>query len=231
MKHCCLAVILLFYCFEAFGLPLKRAEKYAFFGGRVSKFNREAGLIYFWLDFENRKYLNTDDVVTFWNEGHDVKKCRGRIIGRTSEYLLVKILGNRHLCSAAVGLAVGSYLKFHSEDMRNNMTMGMELVKILLKKQTAISGRAVRTKENLNVYIEKINSVNERYNILKKKLEAEWQEQIHTLEEDRLTMLEEYKAAQRDLDDINAKLELYKIDEDNFSLDRWALDSRLYFKR
>ncbi len=231
MKYSFLIVILLLSYIQTSGLPLKRAEKYAFFGGRVSKFNRKTGLIYFRLDFENRKYLNTDDVVTFWNEGIDVRKCQGRIIGRTSEYLLVKILGNHYRCSASIGLAVGSYLKFHSEDMINNMTMGMELVKILLKKKTAVSGKALKAKENLDAHIEKVNSVNERYDILRKKLETEWQNQLHSLEEDRLTMLQEYKNTQKNLDDINAKLALYKIDEDNFSLDRWALDPKLYFKK
>ena len=226
-----ISVVILLSSAQSFGIPSERIEKYAFFGGRVSRLNQKLGLVYFLLDFENRKYLNKGDVVTFWNEVNGKHRCQGRIAGRTASYLLVKILGNQYRCTSTVNLAIGSYLSFHSQDMANNMTMGIELVSILLTKKMAISSKALRAREELHTHIEKVNSVNERYDILRKKLDLEWQGQLHILEEDRLAMIEQYKDIQRELDEINNKLELYKIDEDNFSLDRWALDSYLYYKK
>ena len=212
------------------GIPLSQVEKNASFGARILRVNREVELVYFKFDFENGKYLNKDDRVKFWNERNHLVSCEGDILGRTSDTFLLKV-PNINFCERRIPLSVGAYMMFHSEDMKNNMIMGTHLVKILLKKRSVVSAMAERWKRELNSHMEKVNAVNVKYDVLRKKLEAEWQEQLQTLEEDRVAVVREHKSVQRQLDEIDSKLEQYKIEEDNFSLDRWSLDSRLYYER
>ena len=205
-------------------------EKHAFFRARVAKVGPRGEWIRVRVDFENAKFLNKGNGVEFWHEANDANRCRGSILARTTDHLLVDI-GDADLCQRNQGLGVGVYLMFYSEDMKANMATGANLTDILLKKKIVVSGRIRRGREQLDAYIEKVNAVNERYDILRKKLESEWQGQLQALEEDRMALLKEHGTTQRELDEVNLKLERYNIEEDNFSLDRWALDPRLYYKR
>ena len=231
MIHCIIFSILLAFSPSAStGAPGVNPDSYAVFGGRIAKVVEESGLIRFRFGFANRKYMNTGDGLEFFNEHSDRVRCRGTIVGRTADYVSVKVEEMRR-CRALVNVTIGAYVVFYSKDMRDRIKLGAELVQILLKKKLAVSSIAGRMQRQLDVHIEKVNAVNERYDVLRKKLEQEWQEQLHTIEEDRLMLSRRHGDLEKRLDELDAKLEKYKIDEDNFSLDRWSLDPELYEKK
>ena len=84
---------------------------------------------------------------------------------------------------------------------------------------------------DLQGHVERVNTVNARYQALRAKLEQEWQLELHALDEDRSFALKAYKDLERRRDEIDQKLEQYKLRDDNLTLDRWSLDSNLYFKK
>ncbi len=200
------------------------------FAGRISKINQSASLLRFKLSFENAKYINKRDRVDFWDERDPNIRCKGYVVGKSSEYILVKVPEYAY-CDRTLNIAVGAYIRFFSPDLINNLKMGRELLDVLLKKKIALSGKMLRTKKSLESYIEKVEATNGRYQVLREKLEAEWRENLALIEEDRLVSLRNYKDLEQRVDDINFKIEQYNIAEDNFRTDRWSLDPRLYYKK
>lgn len=221
-------IFLLITCsFSAFG---KKEDEIAVFSGRVSRINFKADLMRLKIDFGNVKYLNSKDKVEFWDERDSGKRCKGYVVGKSNDYLLFKV-PSINFCKTKVFLSVGAYLKFFSVDLLNNIKMGKSLIDILLKKRLALSGKLRREQKELDSFIEKVNGVNARYQILRDKLEAEWRDQIGSLEEDKTTSLRNYKDLERRIEDLDKKLERYRIEDENLKLDRWALDPRLYYKK
>lgn len=219
----------------AFTLSLKAQELTSTkgereFSGRISHINTDASLVRFYLEFENQKYLNKKDQLDFWDTGNPRYRCRGYIVGRAPNYILVKVPEFR-VCQKYVNMALGRYILFESQDLGNNILMGKEVYQILIKKQLALGGKLKRHEEELHQYIEKVNAVNERYQVLKDKLEAEWRDQIQALDEDKSVTLGKYQSTKNQLDDVNFKMEQYRIEDKNFVLDRWALDPRLYIPK
>ena len=202
----------------------------AVFSGRVSRINFKADLMRIKIDFGNVKYLNSKDKVEFWDERDSDRRCKGYLVGKSNDYLLFKV-PSINFCKTKVFLSVGAYLKFYSVDLFNNIKMGKSLIDILLKKRLALSGKLRREQKSLDSFIEKVNGVNARYQILRDKLEAEWRDQIASLEEDKTTSLRNYKDLEIRLEDLDKKLQRYSIEDKNLKLDRWALDPRLYFKK
>ena len=219
-----LALIFPFYGWAASG------TKDALFKGKIIRVASRGEWIRVQVDPKNAKFLNKSDGVEFWHEVNDGQRCKGHIMGRTEEYLLVGLV-DKDICRKSMGLASGTYLKFYSEEMERNMTQALELRSILLKKKLVVGGRVRKLDKELSTHIERVAEVNERYDVLRKELESKWQGELQALEEDRLSLLQKHGDGQRDLDEIDLKLERYKIDEDVSSLDRWSLDSRLYYKR
>ena len=200
------------------------------FSGRISHLNMDASLIRFHLEFENQKYLNKKDQLDFWDTGNPRYRCRGYIVGRAPDYILVKVPEFK-VCQKYVNMSLGRYILFSSQDLANNILMGKEVYQILIKKQLALGGKMKRHEEELHQHIEKVNAVNQRYQVLKEKLEAEWRDQIQALDEDKTVTLGKYQATKNQLDDVNFKMEQYRIEDKNFVLDRWALDPRLYIPK
>lgn len=211
-------------------LNVQSEDEIAIFSGRVSRLNFKADLMRIKIDFGNVKYLNTKDKVEFWDERDSGKRCKAYVVGKSNDYLLFKV-PSINFCKTKVFLSVGAYLKFYSVDLFNNIKMGKSLVDILLKKRLALSGKLRREQKELDSFIEKVNGVNARYQILRDKLEAEWRDQIASLEEDKTTSLRNYKDLEIRLEDLDKKLQRYSIEDKNLKLDRWALDPRLYFKK
>lgn len=200
------------------------------FSGRISEINLQASLVRFYLEFENQKYLNKKDQLDFWDTGNPRYRCRGYVVGRAPNYILVKVPEFK-VCLKYVNMAPGRYILFHSQDLSNNLVMGREVYQILIKKKLALGGKLKRHEEELHQHIEKVNAVNERYQVLKDKLEAEWREQLQALEEDKSVTLGQYQSTKNQLDEVNFKMEQYRIEDKNFVLDRWALDPRLYIEK
>lgn len=200
------------------------------FSGWVSKVNPKASLVRFKVDFNNLKYLNKKDVLQLWNIGTADKRCEGIVLGKTSEHILVKVT-QFELCQRFVSFGDGAYMKFFSQDLVNNIKMGTELMAILTKKYLALSGKMKRFENELDGYLDRINTVNSRYEILKQKLEKEWNDELAYLEEDRVEILKEFQGVKSQLNDVKFKMEQYKIDDDNLKTDRWSLDSKQYYKK
>lgn len=200
------------------------------FSGRISKINVEASLVRVKVTFDNVRYINKKDKIVFWDVHHPGIRCSSYVVGKSNDYLLLKIPDYRS-CMRGVALTTGRFLEFYSQDLVNNLHMGKELVDILLKKRIALQGKISRNQKELDNFPEKINAVNERYKVLREKLEAEWREELALIEEDRLVALRNFKDNQMRLDEIDLKMRKYKIEDENLVTDRWSLDPRLYYKK
>lgn len=200
------------------------------FSGRISKVNVQGALLRVKIDFINMKYINKRDKVEFWDQRTDRFRCKGVVVGKSNEYLLMKV-PDIELCSQRIGMANGTYLYLWSQDLVNNLKMGQELVDILLKKRLALQGKMGFYKQELDINIEKVNAVNLKYKTLRDKLELEWRNELQFLDEDNANSLKNYKQLELQLSEVDKKLETYRIGNENLTLDRWALDPRLYYKK
>lgn len=176
------------------------------------------------------KYLNKKDRLEFWNEHNPELRCRAYVVGKSPEYLLLKI-ADFEFCMKKLFIANGGYLKFYSQDLANNLKMGQEILSILLKKHLAVSGKLNKSKKNLESHLDMVDAINKRYEILRQKLELEWQNELAALEDDRIVNLRNYKSLELRLSEVEHKLEQYKVEDENLETDRWALDPTLYYKK
>lgn len=200
------------------------------FSGRVSRITSEANLLRVRVDFDNVKYVNKKDKIEFWEQHNSSYHCKAYVAGKSSNYLLLKV-PNIAQCQRQLSLGYGMYLKFFSEDLENNIKMGKELIEILVKKRLAIQGKIMRRRKQLDSHIEKSDVINARYKLLRDKLEAQWRDELSLLEEDRLVALRNYKGLEVRLNEIDFKLEKYRVTDENLATDRWSLDPRLFYKK
>ncbi len=214
--------------FSIAGYSFAQDEFNGIFSGRVAKINQEASLIRVKTDFDNMRYLNKKDQLELWTQENSMLRCKGYLLGKTAEFLLIKVPDFID-CIRTVAVVNGGYLMFYSKDLVNNLKMGSEVQDVLLKKRLAIAGKLQRSRKELDSYIEKTSAINERYQILKDKLELEWNKELSFLEEDKTTELKNFKQLEAMLDDIDHKLEQYRVKDKNLVLDKWALDSKQYY--
>ncbi|MDD4973400.1 MAG: hypothetical protein PHY93_03570 [Bacteriovorax sp.] len=212
-----------------FGVKAELSEE-GFFSGRISRINRAINVVRVKVDFDNIKYLNPKDKIEFWDEKNNTQKCKSYIVGRTSDYLLLKV-PELSACEKYLYFVSGSYFKFYSEDLHNNVLMGKEVVTILLKKRMAVQGQLAGRNKEITAHVERVNAINARYQTLREKLDQEWQKELHALDEDKTYAVRSFKDLERRRDEIDQKLEQYKIKDENLTLDRWSLDSHLYYKK
>ena len=211
---------------EGIGLP----DEDGVFSARIAKINERASLIRLKVDFINFKYLNRGDRVEFWSENSPQNRCMSRVVGKSNEYLLLRI-PDYFSCKRHAPLGYGAYLRLFSHDLLNNLKMGKVLVGVLLKKRMALSSKARRQKDELDRYIEKVGLLSQRYQTLRDKLEAEWRGELAALENDKTELLISYNKVKKSLDDVDHKLEKYKIGDENLTMDRWSLDPKLFFRK
>jgi hypothetical protein len=209
---------------------MKLMSEKGVFSGRVSRVTAEASLIRVRVEFSNVKYINKKDKVELWEQHNPSFHCKGYVAGKSADYLLLKI-PNIKDCQRQITFGYGMYLKFYSEDLENNIEMGKELLEILVKKRLAIKGKMLRRRRQLDGHIEKSDAINERFNILRSKLESQWRDELALLEEDRINALRNYKGLEVRLNEIDFKLEKYRITDENLATDRWSLDPRLFYKK
>jgi hypothetical protein len=202
----------------------------ATFPGRVSRINSIAQLVRIRVDFKNAKFLNRGDRLEFWNETYPSQRCISVVEARSTEYLLIKV-PDFSQCVLKVHVTTGSYLHFWSKDLENNLIAAHELVEILLKKRMALLARKRNHERDLEGHVEKVEATNKRYEILRQKLEAEWNKDLAALEEDKSNTLVAFKQAEARLNEVESKLDSYRIHEHNFTIDRWSLDPDSYFHK
>lgn len=205
-------------------------QKSSVFGGRISRLNSSARLARIRTDFNNIKFFNRRDRLEFWNESYPEQRCMALVEGRTNDYLLIKI-PQFQSCIRIIHFTTGTYLNFESADLKKTVKVARELVEILLKKRLAINAKKERYQRELDGQVEKVEAVNKRYEILRQKLEIEWQKELAAVEEDKSQSFTEFKNAQASLNEIDTKLEAYRIEDHNLKIDRWSLDPALYIKK
>lgn len=205
-------------------------EMSATFSGRISRMNETAKLIRVKVKFENTKFLGTKDRIEFWNETYPNRKCLGYLEAKSNEYLLLRVPGYDR-CIKKVHITTGTYLHLYSQDLEKNLVVAKDLVEILLKKRLALSSMLTRYKKEVESYVEKMEIVNKRYEILRQKMEIEWQKELSAIEEDKTKTYLTYKDTEKKLDELNHKLQQYRIQDENLKEDRWSLDPKLYFKK
>lgn len=223
------SLFILFFLLMPICIKAELSEE-GFFSGRISRINKPIKVVRVKVDFDNIKYLNPKDQIEFWDEKNNSQKCKSYIIARSSDYLMLKV-PELAACEKYLYFTNGAYFKFFSEDLQNNVKMGKEVVSILLKKRMAVQGQLEERNKEIKGHVERVNAINARYQTLREKLEQEWQKELHALDEDKTYTVRSYKDLERRRDEIDQKLEQYKIKDENLTLDRWSLDSRLYFKK
>ncbi len=211
-------------------LESKKTDSGTHFGGRISRMNPVAGLVRIRTDFANIKFLNRKDRVDFWNENYPDQRCLTYVEARTNDYLLLRA-NSFDACLRRIHFTTGSYLHFSSKDLDQTVGVAKELVEILLKKRLAMTAKKNRHQKDLDAHVEKVDTVNKRYEILRQKLEIEWQKELASIEEDKATTFTEFKNSEARLNEIDTKLEAYRINDNNLKLDRWSLDPSLYYRK
>lgn len=200
------------------------------FSGQISRINTAAKLIRVRTDFVNIKFFNHKDRVDFWNESYPDKRCPTFVEGRSNDYLLLRV-SQFEECIKRVHFTTGSYLHFESPDLAKTVGIVSDLLHVLLKKRLAMEAKKERHHKELSGHVEKVDAVNKRFEILRQKLEIEWQKELAALEEDKAKSFTEFKNAEARLNEIDVKLEAYRLEDHNLKLDRWSLDPALYQKK
>lgn len=222
---------LFFYSLAPFAAAINYSgNEKVIFSGRISKVNKVAKLLRFKIDFENAKFLSKNDRIEIWNPSFPEKRCLGYLEGRSSSYLLIR-LPKYDSCKGSVYFTTGSYMQMYSPNLETSLKTARELVEVLHKKRTAISARKMRFEKTLSGFIEKIDVTNKRYELLRQKLDLEWQKELSNLEEDKTKSYALLKDAEAKLHDIEFKLQQYRVRDQNLIEDRWSLDPKLYIKK
>ena len=231
MKFFVLILLISFsYSQHLFALPYKFDGSSAKFSARISKLNKAAKLVRLKIDFENAKFLSKNDRIELWNPSFPEKKCLGYLEGRSSRYLLVK-LPKYSRCKLNVYFTTGSYLHLYSPSLEISLSTAKELIEILHKKRLAMAARKKRYEKKISGFAEKIDVTNKRYELLREKLELEWQKELALLKQDKVKSYSLFKNAEDKIHDIDFKLEQYRIRDQSLIEDRWSLDSNLYIKK
>lgn len=208
----------------------KEDEDATVFSGRISRLNRTAKLARIRTDFANIKFLNRRDRIEFWNETYPESRCIALVEGRTNDYLLLRI-PEYETCIRKVHFTTGTYLHFESPDLEQTTKIAKELIEILLKKRLAMNAKKERHQRELEGHVEKVDAVNKRYEILRQKLEIEWQKELAALEEDKARSFTEFKNSEARVNEIDTKIETYRVEDHNLKVDRWSLDPALYIRK
>ena len=224
--------ILLVNCLFVYGQTSETSldENEYTFSGRISRLNTTAKLARLKTDFINVKFLNRRDRLDFWNESYPNQRCRAWVEGRSNEYLLI-IIPDYDKCIKRIHLTTGSLLRLTSEDLKSTIAVAKELVQVLLKKRMAMQAKMQRHQKEIDTYTEKVAAVNSRYQVLKEKLENEWNQELLSLDDDKAKSFTEFKVSEARLYEIETKLEAYRIEDHNLKVDRWSLDPALYIRK
>jgi hypothetical protein len=94
-----------------------------------------------------------------------------------------------------------------------------------------MNAKKTRHQRELDGYVEKVDVVNKRYEILRQKLEIEWQKELASVEEDKAVSFTEFKSSEARVNEIDTKIETYRVEDHNLKLDRWSLDPALYIRK
>ena len=180
--------------------------------------------------FSNMRYLVKGNLINFWSQEMGSKRCHAKLLEKSNDYLLLKIISFDH-CFAQVSFLPGSFLNFYSEDLIKNIDRAKEVMGILLKKRMALEAKKHRLENELESFQDKVETIRSRYNILREKLERESQKDLGNLDSKKSSFQKELQATIDRLNKVDHKLQQYQVKDKNLELDRWSLDSRYYFEK
>lgn len=223
-------VFILLFSFICFGIEAPKDEDSTVFSARVASSEPEAGLIRFRLNFENAKFLTDKDYMSLWRGDYRSRSCMAKMVSRSPDYLLVKVFDYKD-CQEALGFNEGSVLNIQSNDLGKNIETAKTLIDVLLKKKLALEGKLSRGKLLIEQQNQRLNALNQRYNVLKDKLEQQRLQEAEGLVAGFQTERDDYQESLLRLQEVQHKLEVYKVKDHNLSQDRWALDPHLYYRR
>jgi predicted nuclease with TOPRIM domain len=107
--------------------------------------------------------------------------------------------------------------------------MGKELIEILVKKRLALRSKISRNHKLVDTYVQRVDSLNTRYEVLRNKLLAEWKEELAKLEYDQQELVRNNEGLKIRLNEVDHKLEKYRVKDENLVMDRWSLDPKYYY--
>ncbi len=226
----CIALLIVILSQPLFAKEYVLDNDTVIFPGRISRLNKVAKLVRIKINFENAKFLSKNNRIEMWNESVPDKKCFGYLEARSNDYLLIRV-PKMQRCLSAVYFAAGSYLHMYSADLENSLITAKELNDVLTRKRTALDARLSRYKREVDGYIEKVDLVNQRYEILRRKLELEWQKELSSVEEDKSRSYLNYQQTVSRLHELDFKMQQYRVRDQNMVEDRWSLDTKLYYKK
>ena len=199
------------------------------FDGRLEHINEKSKLLRIRTKSLNVKYLAAGDGVNLGAKGV-MTECQGMVVARGQERVLLK-LPHFKACARHLPLARGVWLRFYGRSLAEKVGKGRKLVEILLKKRLALLGHLGEEDKDLKRQGEKIDIANRKYGVLRDKVELEWRRALARLEGEQGKMVKKREEFEKRLMEINKQLELYRVEDRIWELDRWSLDQRFYFKK
>ena len=193
------------------------------FKARLFSVNKEVSLLKFRSDFSNAKFLTPGARAKFRTNIGLNHFCDGVVLSKSVNHFLFKVT-HMDKCAKYQNLSLGINADFVSIDLEKNMISVNDLVKVLNKKRLAIFGKLQRVKKRLAIFVERVDATNKRFDTLRTKLEAERQEALSYLESEKLLDTQNFKNYSSKLDEIDFKLEKYRLEDSNSNDIRWSLD-------
>lgn len=198
---------------------------------RISRINDRAELIRLRIESKNAKFYSKGDVIEIWSDSGDGKnRCKGKLIGKSIRHLLLKSM-NLKMCMNKLALTVGGRVKTYSKDFKKSLKQAQDLFEVMQKKRIAVRLKLNREQQELESYLEKVESINTRYEVLTEKLQQDWKEELRRLENDKIESLRRFKEYEAIMTDLDHKAEKYRIYEEIMEDDRWSLDKKIFSKK
>jgi hypothetical protein len=193
------------------------------FKARLYSVKKEVNLLKFRVDFPNARFLTPGTEVKFRTNLSLGYFCEGVILSKSVNHILLKV-PHMENCSRYQNLSQGINADFISADLEKNIISTRELIKVLNKKRMAIFGKLKRVKKRLTSFVERVSAANTRYDTLRHRLETERQEALLALESEKIMDIQNFKNFSSKLDEIDFKLEKYRIYDTNSVDEKWSLD-------
>ena len=193
------------------------------FKSRLFSKNLGAGLLKFRADFSNARFLTPGTKAKFKTNVGVAYSCEGVVVSKSVNHFLFKVFHGEK-CARYQNLSLGLNANFRSHDLEKNINTTYELIDILNKKRMAIYGKLKETKKRLDTFLERTSAVNARFDALRSKLESERHEALNYLESEKMMDIQNFKNFGSRLDEIDFKIEKYRVMDTNYTDEKWSLD-------
>jgi len=218
MRVLFLLIYILFFFHEVFSQTILKA--------RVSRINPTKQLVRLRFESLNSKFLQTNDDLEVWNELTSSLKCQAAVIGKSSEYYLMRIY-QWEKCFSRSGFTVGSLLFLSSKNLEKTLVNAREMRRILLLKRALTSSKIDQVKNGNENNLSNIEYINNKYETMIQKIKEDWNNSLKSANEIASNEEKLLNSYRNSINEIDFELERYKIEDENTKLDRWALDQTI----